>query len=726
MVSLIVYLVGVVHVISNQCIEVGVTDCLSQFRPGSIVYLTDKYSGSEIAGEGQFSGINSGSFIPENGTIQQLSDTSLVFQSTQMTDGTSFLPIMTTIEYTVVDRGLEISYRFEFLEECEVWNPLDIDYCLSSWSSVVVSNQTAVDEQFQLSGTLGFQRFSGDQLFRLSGDAPDALFLLPNVSKAMVVIDDYSPAAYMSIRVIDTEEPRENALGPVLHSTVPAGAVYEHYVRFSMDELFSPVFISAHLEGGERSAAWMLDELSFVHPWQGYMWAFSETADGDEAVSAGLIQLLETHPEMKMNWLLLPDGILTDNRDSVWFEPGHEDSWSHWHCTWRFSTEAPQEYLQWLRNIQDNVYPWAERVQMGSHGYHHTPNPDSSYGEFHEFITYEPWEHQERFTVNFQDLAACGLDTSLVRVIRYPGHRTSLSGLEATIDHGFTFFCNGWRLIDWYAGKQFRNQWISRFETSNGRMWGSNSVWWGDYQMMYPCEYLSEVMEKGKFGLLGCHPIAMLAAVGGSMNPEAYARIDSVMSSLENDYANFIWLFPSEYGDFLEACFNVSVSSIRDVAPELEMRFTGEVPEGLTFCACLDPGEEVLSATLDGASIPWEVRDGGRLFAVAPSRPAGDHVFRVTMDPAGIQGGSQERSGFGVFAESPSSCGGINIFLQGGYGSEGGVTVLDLAGRVVLQGNLELDDAICLCPGESLSPGVYFIIVSSEGITGRTRTVVIR
>ena len=109
MVSLIVYLVGVVHVISNQCIEVGVTDCLSQFRPGSIVYLTDKYSGSEIAGEGQFSGINSGSFIPENGTIQQLSDTSLVFQSTQMTDGTSFLPIMTTIEYTVVDRGLEIS-----------------------------------------------------------------------------------------------------------------------------------------------------------------------------------------------------------------------------------------------------------------------------------------------------------------------------------------------------------------------------------------------------------------------------------------------------------------------------------------------------------------------------------------------------------------------------------------------------------------------------------------
>jgi len=541
-----------------------------------------------------------------------------------------------------------------------------------------------------------------------------------------VVIDDYLPAAYMSIRVLDTEEPRENATGPVLHSTVQEGAVIEHYVRFSMDRFFAPVFISAHPCGGERSAAWILDELSFVHPSQGYMWAFSETSDGDEAVSAGLIQLMEAHPEMKMNWLLLPDGILTENRDSVWFEPGYEDSWSHWHGTWRFSTEAPLEYLQWLQNIQNDVYPWAERVRMGSHGYHHTPNPDSSYGGFHEFITYEPEEHQERFRVTFQDIAACGLDTSLVRVIRYPGHRTSLSGLEATIDHGFTFFCNGWRLIDWYAGKQFRNQWISRFETPNGRIWGSNSVWWGDYHMMYPYEYLSEVMEKGKFGLLGCHPISMLAAEGGTMNPEAYARIDSVMSSLENDYANFIWLFPSEYGDFLESCYNIRVSAVKGIAPELEIHFSGEVPEGLTFCAFLDPGDEVISVTLDGTSIPWEIRDGGRLFAIAPSRPSGNHLFRVTIDPLGISNDSEGGYGFGLMTESPTSGEMLKIILHGGFGSSGEVTVLDLTGRVVLHRSQELAETVFISAEEPLCPGVYFIRISSEGITAGTRTVVIR
>ena len=617
-------------------------------------------------------------------------------------------------------------YRFEFTQDCEVWNPIDIDFNLEMWSSVSIMNQTAVDEEFQLTGSQGFQRFSGDQIFRMSGEAPDVLFLLPNVSKGLVVIDDYQPNSYMSIRVVDTEEPRENSAGPVLHSIIPAGQVDEYYVRLSLDEYFAPVFISAHPRGAERSSAWMLDELTFVHPAQGEIWGYSETADGDEAVSAGLISLLDDHPSLKMNWLLLPDAILDPNRDSVWFEPGYEDSWSHWHCTWRFCTEATPEYLQWLRNIQDNVYPWADRVQMGSHGYHHTPNPDSSYGGYHEFITYEPEEHQERFTVNFLDLNACGLDTSMVRVIRFPGHRTSLSGLQATIDHGFTFFCNGWRLTDWYAGKQFRNQWISRFQTVNGRMWGSNSVWWGDYQMMYPYEYLSEVMDKGKFGLLGCHPISMLAVYQGWMDPVAYARIDSVISSLENDYPHFLWLFPEEYGDFLEACFGISVNSIRGEAPSLSLSLTGEVPEGLTFCAFLHPDDQVASVTLDGTSIPWELREGGRLFAIASFRPWGEHLFRVEVNPMGIESGSAF-SGFGVVAASPSTGGCIDLLLTGsGSDSPGEVLVHDIAGRRILREQVIPDSGeIHIIPPVLLQPGVYFITVKTAESTALSKTVVI-
>ncbi len=719
-------LVSTVFYIGNQWVSVGVTDETQTVRAGSVTYFHDHWSGEQIAGTGQFSGINSGSWIPANGQITVVNDTTLIFHTDHFTDGSGSFPLDLTVSYRVVNRGLEISYRFEYLEDCEFWDPLDIDFYIADWENIEISNQTAVDEEFLLDGSTGFQRFSGDQMFRLTGGSnPAAIFVLPNTSKGIVVVNDDGANPYMSVKVLDTEEPRWNCVGPVLHSIVAAGEVDEYFIRFSMDEFFAPVFIGGHPEGAECSAAWMLDELTFVHPYQGELWGFSETSSGDEGVSAGLISLLEGHPDMKMNWLLLPDGILTGNRDSVWFEPGYEDSWSHWHGTWRFSTEAPAEYLQWLRNIQDDVYPWADRVRMGSHGYHHTPNPDSSFGEFHEFITYEPEEHQERFTMFFQDIDACNLDASMIKVIRYSGHRTSLSGLQAMIDHGFEFYCNGWRLTDWFAGKQFRNQWISRYHTPNGRVWGSNSVWWGDYHMMYPTEYLSEVMEKGKFGLLGCHPISLLGVVGEIWNPEAYARIDSILTSLESDYDNFIWLFPEEYSDYLEDCFSISVNSIDGNGPVLELNMTGNIPDGLTVCAALDPADEVLSVELDGTAVPWELRSNGRLFAVLPEAGSGDHIVSITINPMGIESGDQEED-FAISVQSPCREKYLNVTVQGiPEGEAFDLRVLDLAGRVIALQHEEFSGSVhTINFFRPVPPGVYFVTATSGKTMVSVRTVV--
>ncbi|PIE51643.1 hypothetical protein CSA37_10525 [Candidatus Fermentibacteria bacterium] len=724
MFSLILVLFSTYHTIQNGSVSVTVNDALCAYRPGAIVLLKDKWSGSEITSGLQFSGINTGCYLPANGVVTVSSDTSLTFHSTHMTDGSDALPVAITIDYTLVGRGLEMRYKFLFTEDTEVLSPLEIDYGIMGWDTISAMNQSAVDEVFALDGTHDWQRFSGDQVFRLSGGLPSAVFLMPNTAKSMSVVLDHDSYAYLSLRILEVEEPRETAVGPDLHSIIPAGQTEEYYVRLSLDEYFAPVFISGHLNGAERAAAWMMDELTFIHPDQGDIWGFSETPEGDEVVSAALINLLEIHPEMKMNWIILPDGILTPNRDSVWYEPGYEDSWSHWHGTWRMSTEATPEYLQWMLNIQNDIYPWADRVRMGSHGYHHTPNPDSSYGEFHEFITYEPEEHQERFRVNMLDLDACGLDTNMVRVIRFSGHRTSLSGLQAIIDHGFTFFCNGWRLIDWYAGKQFKNQWISRYQTVNGRIWGSNSVWWGDYSVPVPGEILAYSMDRGKFGLMGCHPINMLDAGCGTVNPTAYNRVDSVLTSLENDYENFMWMFPGEYGDFLEDCFNINTTSIVGQGDELSLAFNGYVPEGLTFCAMLGPSDIVNGVYLDGNSIPWELRSGDRLFAVAGSRPDGDHLLTIDIDPLGVEEESPSQ-GFGLCALNPSVNGMISLSISGyPEGEPALVSIYDTSGRIVdsrysvpESGRLELS-----C---NLLPGMYFVTVEALGRTAVTRSVVI-
>ncbi len=723
---IILAVIGAVTYIGNQWISVGVTDVTQTVRAGSVRYFHDNWSGTEIAGTGQFSGINTGSWIPANGVITVQNDTTLTFHTDHFTNGSVSMPLDLTIRYEVVNRGLEVSYRFEYLSDIEFSDPLEIDFYIADWNDLSISNQTAIDEEFPLDGSTGFQRFSGDQLFRFSGgNIPDALFIFPNTSKGIIVVNDGGTNPYMSLRVLDTENPRENAQGPVLHSVIGAGEVDEYFIRFSMDEYFAPVFISGHPSGAERSSAWILDELAFIHPETGYIWGYSETSGGEEPVSAGLISLLEAHSGMKMNWLLLPDGILTPNRDSVWYEPGYEDSWSHWHGTWRFSTEATPDYLQWLRNIQNDVYPWADRVRMGNHGYHHTPNPDSSFGQFHEFITYEPDEHQERFRMVMEDINACGLDTNMVRVIRYPGHRTSLSGLQGIIDHGFTFYCNGWRMIDWFAGKQFLNQWISRYQTPNGRIWGSNSVWWGDYQMMYPYEWLSQVMEKGKFGLLGCHPGQMLAVSDSSWSPEAYARIDSVLTSLENDYDNFIWLFPSEYGDFLEDCFNIRVDHLRGGGPDLELGMTGSIPDGLTVCAILDSLDQVLSVEFDGAGVGWELRSGGRLFAVLPEAAYGEHTVSVVINPLGA-GADMPRT-VSVQVLSPSFGSSIEAIVEGvASGDLFRLQVYDMSGRVIESRQLVYSGSkYSVNMQNPLPPGVYFVSVCVGGAAGSGRTVVV-
>ncbi len=722
-------LISTVFYIGNQWVSLGVTDETATVRAGSVTSLYDLYTQKFITqNTGQFSGLNSGSFIPATGDITLLDDTTMVFHTDHFTDGSSTLPIDLTVTYLVVDRGLEMSYRIEYLEDIEFWDPLDIDFHLASWSNIVISNQTAVDEEFPLDGSTGFQRFSGDQLFRLTSteDIPDALFIFPNTSKGLVVInDDGNP--YISVRVLDTEEPRETAMGPVLHSIVPAGQVDEYFIRYSMDEFFAPVFIGGHPEGAERSAAWMIDELSFVHPSQGELWGFSETSSGPEGVSAGLISLLDGHPEMKMNWLLLPDGILTGNRDSVWYEPGYEDSWSHWHGTWRFSTEAPADYLQWLINIQNDVYPWADRVRMGSHGYHHTPNPDSSFGEFHEFITYEPEEHQERFRVNFLDLDACGLDTNMVKVLRFSGHRSSQSGIQAVIDHGIEFYCNGWRLIDWYAGKQFRNQWINRYQTVNGRMWGSNTVWWGDYEMMCPTYYLSEVMEKGKFGLLGCHPITMLGVWGAIWTPEKYARVDSLLYSIEEDYDNFIWLFPEEYGNYLEDCFNIRVNTIRNNDSEILLSFTGAVPDGLTFCANLHPDDIVNSVSLDGNPITWDLRSEGRLFAVTSEESYGEHQLVIDIIPMGIENTNSNIDNITVIVENPSNPQQIAVSVEGiTFGMVFNLSMYDLTGREITSSSQFYNgSSYSLDFYNPIPQGMYIVIVEAGNTITAEKTVVV-
>ncbi len=81
MTILFMSLISTVFYIGNQWISVGVTDETQTVRAGSVSYLHDHWSGAQIGGSGQFSGVNTGSWIPASGEITVLNDTTLVFHT---------------------------------------------------------------------------------------------------------------------------------------------------------------------------------------------------------------------------------------------------------------------------------------------------------------------------------------------------------------------------------------------------------------------------------------------------------------------------------------------------------------------------------------------------------------------------------------------------------------------------------------------------------------------
>lgn len=719
----------------NESIQASVTPVLSGVRAGSLLQLVDLSTGIDLAGGYQFGGVQCGSFVTMNGAVLALSDSEVVFSSPGMVDlGTlEELPVSVSIVYRLDGRSLEMEFTIQATAETELENPLEVDFSAAGYCDAAFVNQSGTDRTIALDGTHGTLRISGDQLVSMnrSDGLLSAQFLAPNPSCGPLVLnDDPVPTSrYLTYRFLDTEPPRENCEGPWLHSILPAGFTARAFFRLSFDGEKTQMFLSGHPSGLERSASWIFDDIPFRHPPDTTLWAYSETSGGGEYCSAWLIALLEAHPGMKMNWVILPDGILGPNCDSMWAEPGFEDSWSHWHSTWRVATLAPPDFLLWLQNIQNGVYPWASRVSLGSHGYHHTPAPDSAWDPYHEFITFEPEEHMERFLVARQDFAAMGLDTSRISAIRYPGHRTSLSGLYAAIRYGFDFCCNGVRWYEWMGGEPFWDQYLSYYVTPDGDMRGSNTVWWGDYQSAYPYGYLSTVMQRGKHALLGGHPSQMW----GNGNPAAYARIDSVCTSLENDYANFGWLLPEEYGAFLDETGSIAFDDCSETPGQACVTFTGGTSRGETMVALLKTGSGVDQVYLDGVPAQWEIR-GTRLFADIDGLTPGIHQLVIDFTLVGTGEGRNDRvppAGLSFSLSFPSPCAApVEVSVQGAPpGSPVEAAVFDMAGRLAVEVAAVTDGGgectMLVGEAQQLPPGIYLIRAEAPGLPAASASVVI-
>lgn len=723
--------------LDNGQFRAVITPVAGSSRAGSIVELTDLETGTDFAQGGDYASVHCGDFVPEDGAVIKHSPARATFVSMAMVDPATreTLPFSLAVDYHLVGRGMEISYTLTSTGIAELCEPLEAVFGLYPYldGSIRFANQTVTDDRTNcLNGQhTELFRISGDQEIHLTGGGcpVDMLYLFPNPAKALIALscEAWPLNEHLILRFFDVHETQANCDGPDLHSIVGPGNTSTHYVRMAAGDGVRPAYFSSHPNMWERTASWILDDIPLVHPAQGDMWSYSVDSSGPDFVSARIIKLLQEHPSMNMNIVILADGILDENCDSMWFEPGYEDSWSHWHSTWRIATEAPDDYMEWMCNIQDDAYLWADRVNLGCHGYHHTPSPDSAGDPHHEFVTYEPEEHQERFDVVFDDYTTIGLDAQeTMRTIRPPGNKTSLSGLWAMVDHGFKYLSNGVYWWQYVGGEWFYDLFLTRYETPAGRMWGINTVWRADWTAMMEYDKLSTVMERGKHGLLHGHPINMFWGT----YPPAYHRIDSVCTSLEEDYSHFGWVMPVEYAYMLEECYEMSIDSIRWSESTASVYFTGAASRGQTV-VCRLPADPIgLQVTIDGEPVDWRQYEGYRIFIDADSLSLGSHVVLLEWEE------------LGVTTPEPEACDQLSILLPSPCDHTVPVTVrglpertafrlgvFDMAGRRVLSESSTATSSsifstvLDLPPGTP--PGVYLVWVRAGELTASRKLVLL-
>jgi hypothetical protein len=317
-----------------------------------------------------------------------------------------------------------------------------------------------------------------------------------------------------------------------------------------------------------------------------------------------------------MGWLVLPDNI--HNEEAIQNPDYPPGKWWLAHGSCRILTDSSPEYIQWLRNIERDsvVYGYEDRVHLGNHGLHHTP--EMEFGENYEFQYYDPTFNDSTFARIVHEFELLGLTAKSLKWIRFPGFKFTRATIEAIIKNGFILF-DYWRISD-------RVPWML-FYTEHGRLWGVGTQWQGDMPHTY-AQMDSIFLRRGKLCHTAGHPSKWF---DWHEEPDSsYPLIHEIFQQAEDYYPNLGYMFPDEVAEYAFRVYDMLHFRAETFANALVISFGGSVPQGHTVVA--EWPDSVPSAegiTVDGQEmLEIEVR-GRRLFIVLPELGDGLHVIHV-------------------------------------------------------------------------------------------------
>jgi hypothetical protein len=295
-------------------------------------------------------------------------------------------------------------------------------------------------------------------------------------------------------------------------------------------------------------------------------------------------------------------GIMYDNPRRHWVDA---------HGPYQIITKAPQSYIDFLKSIENHTlrYGWENRVELGVHGYHHSPSlfePDPK----HEFCYYDPEGDSLRINKIISEYYQSGLTSASLKFIRPPGMDFSKSIIDLTIDKGFVYFNAP------YTGGQPFNAFM--LKRNSNIMWMVRTTWWADYDSAWSTDRLIAVLNQGHIGDIGGHPEAVFYKGADS----SYQRLKKIFDSLETRYPNVGYLFPDEYADNATSIYNKKITTVERQNKNIVFQFHGTTDSGNTV-VYLGTCDNVL---INGKAVNFKIYNG-TTYAILPKISEGDDTL---------------------------------------------------------------------------------------------------
>jgi Secretion system C-terminal sorting domain len=303
------------------------------------------------------------------------------------------------------------------------------------------------------------------------------------------------------------------------------------------------------------------------------------------------------------------------------------DQYSWWdaHSITRMSTEATDEYKEYLSRVDLNntIYGWEDRLGLGIHGYHHTPVSDiiGSYHNCWEWMYIDSLNQDLIWQAIEDDFVDLGFSEESRKTLRTPGFKFHHQTVQSAIDFGVKWMDDdashaGMSIYPVYGDSD--NLWMHRL-----CFWGDNP---GDHWANL--EYTQEVLEVGGSASWGIHPNATFQ-YGAS--EERYDWFSSKIRDIGNMFPDAVWELPQ---DVAERGTQLSGwDKLRHTIDDntMTITFNGSGEDGITIVVRTPNQVEMIESPFLDNDIELEyIQRGNKLFLILPEIGHDQHTITIT------------------------------------------------------------------------------------------------